>query len=365
MKRRELLRGAGLAAVATGLAACAPRPEGGAGPAVSGEIRHWKMVTSWPTNFPGLGTGAARLAEMITAASGGRLNVKVYGAAELVPAFEVFDAVSRGTAEMGHAASYYWKGKAAAAPFFCAVPFGLNAQEMNGWLYEGGGLELWRELYAPFGLVPFPAGNTGVQMAGWFRKPIHRLADLKGLKMRIPGLGGEVMARVGATPVNLPGAEIFSSLQSGAIDAAEWVGPYNDLAFGLHRAAKYCYYPGWQEPGPTLECMINQAAWESLPQDLKDIVDACCRAVNDSMLAEYTARNQQALDALVREHGVELRQLPDDVMAALRRASQEVLEEAAAADPMARRVLDSMRAFEARAKAWHAVSEVAYYATRD
>src|SRR5690606_34618840 len=219
-------------------------------------------------------------------------------------------------------------------------------------------------LYAPFGLVPFPAGNTGVQMAGWFRKPVNSLADLKGLKMRIPGLGGAAVARVGATPVNLPGAESFSSLQSGAIDAAEWVGPYDDLAFGLRRAAKYCYYPGRPEPGPPLECMVNRAAWAALPQDLKDIVDACCRAVNDSMLAEYTARNQQALDALVREHGVELRQLPDDVMAALRRASQDVLEEVAAADPLAKRVLESMRAFEAQAQAWHAVSEVAYYATR-
>lgn len=364
MKRRELLRGAGLAAMATGLAACGARE--GAGPAggASDQRFQWKMVTSWPTNFPGLGTGAAKLAEMITAASGGRLTVKVYGAGELVPAFEVFDAVGRGTAEMGHSAAYYWKGKAAAAPFFCAVPFGLNAQEMNGWLYEGGGLAMWRELYKPFGLMPFPAGNTGVQMAGWFRKPITSLADLQGLKMRIPGLGGEVMARVGATPVNLPGAEIFSSLQTGAIDAAEWVGPYNDLAFGLHRAAKYCYYPGWQEPGPTLECMVNLAAWESLPKDLQDIVDACCRAVNDAMLAEYTARNQQALDVLVREHGVELRPLPDDVMLALRRASDKVLEEAAAADPMARRALESLRAFRVQAKAWHAVSEEAYYATR-
>ncbi len=363
MKRRELLRGAGLAAVATGLAACA-KPQGGAGSAAGGERLQWKMVTSWPTNFPGLGTGAARLAEMITAATGGRITVKVYGAGELVPAFEVFDAVSRGTAEMGHSAAYYWKGKAPAAPFFCAVPFGLNAQEMNGWLYNGGGLELWRELYAPFGLVPFPAGNTGVQMAGWFRKPVASAADLRGLKMRIPGLGGEVMARAGATPVNLPGAEIFSSLQSGAIDAAEWVGPYNDLAFGLHRAAKYCYYPGWQEPGPTLECMVNKAAFDALADDLKAIVEACCRAVNDSMLAEYTARNQQALDALVREHGVELRQLPDDALVALRRAADEVLEEAAGADPMARKALDSMRAFRAQAKAWHAVSEEAYYATR-
>ena len=364
MKRRELLRGAGLAAVATGLAACGAKPAGGPAATASDQRFDWKMVTSWPTNFPGLGTGAARLAEMITAASGGRLTVRVYGAGELVPAFEVFDAVGRGTAEMGHSASYYWKGKAAAAPFFCAVPFGLNAQEMNGWLYEGGGLALWRELYARFGLVPFPAGNTGVQLAGWFRKPVASLADLQGLKMRIPGLGGEVMSRVGATPVNLPGAEIFSSLQTGAIDAAEWVGPYNDLAFGLHRAAKFCYYPGWQEPGPTLECMINQAAWESLPQDLKDIVDACCRAVNDSMLSEYTARNQQALDVLVREHGVELRQLPDDVLLALRRASDKVLEDVAAEDPFARKVLDSLRAFQAQARAWHAVSEEAYYATR-
>ncbi len=364
MKRRELLRGASLAAVATGLAACAPQREGATGVAVSSERLQWKMVTSWPTNFPGLGTGAAKLAEMITAASGGRLTIKVYGAGELVPAFEVFDAVGRGTAEMGHSASYYWKGKAAAAPFFCAVPFGLNAQEMNGWLYSGGGLELWRELYAPFGLVPFPAGNTGVQMAGWFRKPLESLADLKGLKMRIPGLGGEVMARVGAAPVNVPGGEIFSALQSGAIDAAEWVGPYNDLAFGLHRAAKHCYYPGWQEPGPTLECMVNQAAFETLPADLKAIVEACCRAVNDAMLAEYTARNQQALDALVREHGVQLRQLPDDVLLALRKAADKVLEEVAGSDPMARRALDSMRAFQAQAKAWHAVSEEAYYATR-
>jgi len=364
MKRRELLRGAGVAAVATGLAACGARPEGAAGAADAGKTFTWKMVTSWPTNFPGLGTGAARLAEMITAASGGRLTVRVYGAGELVPAFEVFDAVSRGTAEMGHSASYYWKGKAAAAPFFCAVPFGLNAQEMNGWLYEGGGIELWRELYAPFGLVPFPAGNTGVQMAGWFRKPIQSLASLKGLKMRIPGLGGEVMARVGATPVNLPGSEIFSSLQSGAIDAAEWVGPYNDLAFGLHRAAKYCYYPGWQEPGPTLECMVNKDAFESLPEDLKVVVDVCCRAVNDAMLAEYTARNQQALDTLVREHEVELRQLPPDVLQALRRASEKVLEETAASDPLARRAYDSMRVFAAQAKAWHAVSEVSFYTNR-
>ncbi|MBB5014215.1 TRAP transporter substrate-binding protein [Rehaibacterium terrae] len=363
MKRRDLLRGTGLAAVAAGLAACGAREGGSAGTASDVRLS-WKMVTSWPANLPGLGTGAALLGEMITRASGGRLRVRVYGAGELVPAFEVFDAVSRGTAEMGHTASYYWKGKAAAAPFFCAIPFGFNAQEMNGWLYEGGGLALWRELYAQFGLVPFPAGNTGVQMAGWFNRELRSLADLRGLKMRIPGLGGEVMAKVGATPVNLPGAEIFTALQSGAIDACEWVGPYNDLAFGLHRVAKFYYYPGWQEPGPTLECMVNKTAFEALPDDLKHIVETCCRAVNDAMLAEYTARNQQALDQLVREHNVQLRRLPDDVIAALRRASEETLEAMAAADPFVRRVYDSQRAFRAQAQAWHAISEEAYYAAR-
>ncbi len=367
MKRRELIGAAGLAAIGAGLAGCGGNgqaPTGAATGSSDSTVRRWKMVTTWPANFPGLGTGAARLAEMITAASGGRLQVRVYGAGELVPPFEVFDAVSRGTAEMGHGAAYYWKGKAEAAPFFCAVPFGLNAQEMNGWLYYGGGLELWRELYAPFGLVPFPAGNTGVQTAGWFNREINSLQDLAGLKMRIPGLGGEVIARVGATPVNLPGGELFTALQSGAIDAAEWVGPYNDLAFGLHRVAKYCYTPGWQEPGPTLECMINQAAFDALPDDLKAIVDACCRAVNDSMLAEYTARNQQAMAQLIDEHGVQFRPLPDDVLAALRQATEQVLDEIAARDPFARRVYDSLRGYRERVGAWHRVSEVAFYATR-
>jgi TRAP-type mannitol/chloroaromatic compound transport system substrate-binding protein len=366
MKRREWMGATGLAALGVGLAGCG---NGSPAPAASGEVadrqvRHWKMVTTWPANFPGLGTGAARLAQMITAASGGRLNVRVYAGGELVPPFEVFDAVSRGTAEMGHGAAYYWKGKHEAAPFFCTIPFGLNAQEMNGWLYEGGGLELWRELYAGFNLVPFPAGNTGVQTAGWFKREINSLADLRGLKMRIPGMGGEVMARVGAVPVNLPGAELFTALQSGAIDAAEWVGPYNDLAFGLHRVAKFCYYPGWQEPGPTLECMINKTAFDTLPDDLKAIVDACCRAVNDSMLAEYTARNPQALRQLVEEHGVQFRPLPGEVLDALRAATDQVLEEISARDPFARRVHESVRAFRAQAADWHRFSEVAFYATR-
>ncbi|MCC6562253.1 MAG: TRAP transporter substrate-binding protein DctP [Xanthomonadales bacterium] len=359
MKRRQLIAAGSAAA----LAACAPKPSGG-GAGQSAQQFRWKMVTSWPPNFPGLGSSVVRLAEMLAQASGGRLSVKIYAGNELVPPFEVVDAVSRGTAEMGHSGAYYWKGKSPATPFFCAVPFGLNAQEMNGWLYHGGGLELWRELYAKFNLVPFACGNTGVQMAGWFNREITSVDDLKGLKMRIPGLGGEVMARLGAVPVNIPGGEIFTSLQQGAIDAAEWVGPYNDLAFGLHRAAKYCYYPGWQEPGPTLECMVNKTAYESLPEDLRAILDACCRAINDDMLAEYTARNQDALKQLIETHKVEFRRLPDPVLAALRQQADAVLADLAQSDAFAKRVHDSYVAYREQVRAWAAISEVAFYQAR-
>lgn len=361
MKRRHLIASVGAAS----LAACSRPSPSTTGATAAGQKLHWKMVTSWQPNFPGLGAGAARLAEMIGQASGGRLTIKVYGGNELVPPFEVFDAVSRGTAEMGHSAAYYWKGKHAAAPFFCAVPFGLNAQEMNGWLYHGGGLELWRELYAPFNLVPFPAGNTGVQMAGWFNREITAVADFGGMKMRIPGLGGDVMSRLGATAVNIPGAEIYTAMQTGALDACEWVGPYNDLAFGLFRVAKYCYYPGWQEPGPTLECMLNKPAYESLPDDLKAIVEVCCRAVNDDMLADYTAQNHRAMRTLIDEHKVEFRRLPDPVLAALRKTSQQVVSELAAGDPFARRVYDSFNTFRDQVRIWHGISEVPFYQARE
>lgn len=365
MKRRQFLASGSTLAATAGLAACSRNSAPAA--AGSGDDRRfqWKMVTTWPPNFPALGTGAARLAQMIGQASGGRLTVRVFGGGELVPPFETFDAVSRGTAEMGHGAAYYWTGKTPAAAFFAAVPFGMNSQEMNGWLYHGGGLELWRELYAGFGLVPFPAGNTGVQMAGWFNREINSVADLRGLKMRIPGLGGEVMARVGAVPVNLPGAELFTSLQTGVIDATEWVGPYNDLAFGLHRAARYYYYPGWHEPCATLECLVNKRAFDGLPDDLKMVVESCCRAINDDMLAELTAKNGRALDTLRNEHKVDVRPLPGDVLAALKAASHEVLDEVAARDAFARKVLDAYRAFQADAARWHAVSEHAYFNARD
>lgn len=324
----------------------------------------WKMVTTWPKNFPGLGSGANNLARLITEMSGGRIKVKVYGAKELVPAFEVFDAVSRGTAQMGHGAAYYWKGKTAAAQFFAAVPFGLTAQEMNGWLYHGGGLELWRETYAPFGIIPAAAGNTGVQMAGWFNKKITTIDDLKGLKMRIPGLGGEVLKRAGGTPVSLPGGEIFSSLKTGAIDASEWVGPYNDLAFGLYKAAKFYYYPGWHEPGTTLEALINKEALDALPKDLQSIVLNACKIANQDMTAEYTTRNQQALDTLVHKHKVKVLKLPDEVLAKLQILSDEVINEVAATDKMTKKVFKSFAAYRDKVKQWSKISDLAYLQSR-
>jgi TRAP-type mannitol/chloroaromatic compound transport system substrate-binding protein len=376
VKRREIVKVLGLGAAAAGLAACteqkAPpvadcKPTESAAtpaPAATAEPIEWKMVTTWPKNFPGLGVGANNLAELIGQMSGGRIKVKVYGAKELVGALEIFDAVSRGTAEMGHGASYYWKGKTRAAQFFAAVPFGLTAQEMNSWLYHGGGMELWEEIYAEFGLIPGAAGNTGVQMGGWFNREINTVKDLEGLKMRIPGLGGEVLKRAGGTPVLLPGGEIFPSLQSGAIDATEWVGPYNDMAFGLHKAAKFYYYPGWHEPGTTLECFVNKEAFEKLPEDLQVIVRGAIRIANQDMLADFTAKNNRALEQLVNEQGVELRQFPDEVLKAIKDLSDQVVAEEAAKDPMSKKVFDSFVQFRDQAKKWHAVSEQAYLNAR-
>ncbi|ADZ93373.1 TRAP transporter substrate-binding protein [Marinomonas mediterranea] len=329
------------------------------------EVIKWKMVTTWPKNFPALGTGAEYLAKNINEMSGGRLQVKVYAAGELVPPLEVFDAVSRGTAEMGHAASYYWKGKVPASQFFASIPFGLTAQELNSWIYHGGGLELWEEIYQPFNVLPMAGGNTGVQMGGWFNKEINSVADLKGLKMRIPGLGGEVLKKAGGVPVNLPGGEIFTSLQTGAIDATEFVGPYNDLAFGLYKAAKYYYYPGWHEPGSAVEITVNKDAYNALPKDLQAIVRAAARQANADMLDEFTARNNEALQTLISEHGVELREFPADALAELRDASEEVIEELAANDPASRKVYDSLKAFKEKVSAWHTVSERAYINARD
>lgn len=352
--------------IATLLSACGEKEANNATSSVQAPVKtfNWKLVTSWPKNFPGLGTGPEKFATLVDEMSNGRLKIKVYGAGQLVPALEVFDAVSRGTAQMGHSGAYYWKGKSPAAQFFTSVPFGLNAQEMHGWIHYGGGMELWQELYAPFNLIPLAGGNTGVQMGGWFNKEINSLEDLKGLKMRMPGLGGEVLERAGGTPVTLPGAELFTALQTGAIDATEWVGPYNDLAFGLYKAAKYYYYPGWHEPGSMLEFTVNKQAFDALPKDLQVIVRTASRAVNQDMLDEYTARNNHALKELVGKHKVQLRPYPKDVLLKLRDLSDEVLLEVSQKDEMTKKVYESFKEYRDNVVEYHTLTEQAFLNAR-
>jgi TRAP-type mannitol/chloroaromatic compound transport system substrate-binding protein len=364
MDRRKFVTASSLAGAAGLLTACGRTPAGGdcvdSATAADQETFEWKMVTTWPRDFPGLGTAVNNLADMTDRMSGGRLKIKVYGGNELVPPFETFDAVSRGTAEMGHGAAYYWKGKVPSTQFFAGTPFGLTGHELHGWYYYGGGMDLYREAYEPFGIIPFPAGNSGTQMGGWFNKEINSLADLQGLKMRIPGMGGEVLRRAGGTPVTIPGAELFTALEGGTIDAAEWVGPYNDLAFGLFRAARYYYYPGWQEPGSGLECIVNADAFATLPADLQAIVEVACQAITTDMYAEFEARNGEALNSLVEEHGVELRAFPADVLAALKGFTLEALEDLAASDELSGRVYDSMKSYQDMVSRWTTIGEQAY-----
>lgn len=362
MKRRDFVGGLALAA---GVAACSrEQADCGAGGGPAAETFEWNMVTSWPPGLPGLGLGAEHIAQRIGAASNGRLKIKVYAGGELVPALEVFDAVSRGTAQMGHDAAYYHRGKVPAAQYFTSIPFGMNGNEMSAWLYYGGGWDLWREYYAQFNLVPFPAGLTGVQMGGWFNKEINSVEDLAGLKMRIPGLGGEVMQRAGVTQITLPASEIFTSLQTGAIDAAEWVGPYNDVSLGLHKAAKYYYYPGWQEPGPMLEMMVNRESWEKLPDDLKSIIEIVCQSVVLDMQSEYNYGNAMALQQLEKDPDVEIRQFPNDVLELLQRLSMEAVKDLSAEDEWSARIEKSFFEFMAVSARNQAISEQAFLNAR-
>jgi len=368
MERRDFLRKAGLAATgavaaAAGLAGCGQeKKEEAKGPAVQAKKTYeWKMVTTWPPNLPVLQTGAERFAKRVEEATGGQLKIQVFAGGELVPPLGVFDAVSEGTVECGSGASYYWAGKVPAAQWFAAVPFGFNAQGINAWFYSGGGLQLWEEVYAPFNVIPRPQGNTGVQMGGWFRKDMNTIDDYKGLKMRIPGLGGKVISKAGGTVVLLPGGEIFTSLERGVIDATEWVGPMHDLRMGFYKAAKNYYYPGWHEPGTCLEVMFNKKAYESLPVELQHIIDAVAAETNMWSLSEFEAGNGAALQTLISEHNVNLVRFPDQLMDDLRKLSVETLEEEAEKDPMSRKVHDAFKKFKAQVGVWGAVSENAYY----
>ena len=303
---------------------------------------NWKMVTTWPKNFPGLGTGAETFAKMVTEASKGRINITVFGSGEIVPAFEAMDAVSSGAIEMGHGGPYYWKGKVAATQYLSAIPFGLTPQEQNSWFEKGGGQKLADEIYKKMGCKFFVCGNTGPQMGGWFNKEINSINDFKGLKMRIPGLGGEVIKAAGGTVVNLHGGELLTSIQSGAIDALEWVGPYNDLAFGIYKAGKYYYYPGWHEPGGVLDCFINLKKWNSLPNDLKKIIEISSKAATQTITNEMIAGNNMALQILLKKHNVILKSFPDNVLKELAILSEKVMTKLISSDPLSKKVYKSI-----------------------
>lgn len=346
--------------VAAMLNGCGGSESSAGGAAVSSKTYNWKMVTTWPPNFPVFQEGVDHFAEQVAIMSNDRLKIRVFAGGQLVPALQSFDAVSQGTVEMAHGAAYYWAGKIPAAQFFTAVPFGMNSQGMQAWLYGAGGLELYREIYAEHGLVPFPMGNTSVQMGGWFNKKINSLDDLKGLKMRMPGLGGKVLAKAGANPVLLAGGEIYTALERGTIDATEWVGPYHDQRLGLHRAAKYYYYPGWHEPGPELELTVNKQAWDSLPADLQSIVDNAARSTSLWMSAQFNAKNAEALAELRANKEIEIIAYPDEVLAELRKLAKQTFVEQAANDPLYKRVYDDYSAFQEKSQKWNAISETAY-----
>ena len=329
------------------------------------QIYNWKMVTTWPANFPIFQEGAEKFADEVRVMSRGRLNIQVFAGGELVPPLQVFDAVSLGSVELGHGSPYYWAGKVPAAQFFSSVPFGMTARGMNAWLYGGGGLELWREIYAPFNLITFPMGNTGIQMGGWFNKKIDSVADLQGLRMRIPGLGGKVFKKAGGNPVLMAGSEIYTALERGTIDATEWVAPFHDLRLGLNRAAEYYYFPGWHEPGTEFELMVNLAKWKTLPEDLQKIIEVAARANSEWIYAEMEFHNQLALQELKQQKKVQVLPFPEDVTQTLRAMAKETFAEEAAKDPDFKRVHDAYQEFMQSYGEWEQMSERSYQAILD
>lgn len=327
---------------------------------VSGQRYEWKIVTTWPPNFPIMGDTCLYFAKLVEEMSGGRMTIRVFGGGELVPALEVFDGVRNGAAEIGHGAAYYWAGKSPAAQFFSTVPFGMNAQQATSWIISGGGLQLWEELYSKFGLIPMIGGNTGVQMGGWFNREINSIEDLKGLKMRIPGLGGQVLAKAGGSPVLLAGGELYTSLERGVIDAAEWVGPYHDTLMGFPEIAKYYYTPGWHEPGTVFEFIFNKEKFEALPTDLQAILRAAATAAHLWCFSEMETRNKQAM-AELKAKRADIRQFPQEVIAQLRKYTEEVITEMVEGDAFTKKVYTSYSTFQKEANAYAAISEKVFY----
>ena len=354
MNRREFLKKSGITAVAA-TATALPSSRAGAEDAY-----YWKMVTTWRANTPVFHPTVIRFAQRVDEVSGGRLKIKVYAAGELIPAMDVFNTVASGKVQAGAGAPQFWVDKIPAAQWFSAVPFGLNAQAMNTWLYSGGGLSLWEEVYEPYKLLPRPLGNSGVQMAGWFKKPIERTEEVRDLRMRISGLGGKVVGRMGARVLPVANTEIFASLKEGTLDAVTWGGPMQDLRLGLYQAAKYYYYPGWQEPANCLEVVFNQKAYNALPEDLQAILDAVAMETNLWSLSRFEIENASALQTLLTEHKVTLLKLPESILETFRLNATRVMEEAAGADLMAAKVYEAYMHFKHVAGPWDAVSRNAY-----
>ena len=358
MERRRFIVKAGGVLAAAGAAAVVDAPN-----VIAQPKYQWRMPTSWPPAADVLLGGAQRFAKMVDEMSGGRLKIQVFAAGELIPAFGVFEACSQGTIEMYNSAAYYYAGKEPATQWFTAVPFGLNPLGTYAWYYEGDGLKLWEETYAPFNMVPRPSASTGPQMGGWFRKKINTLADYKGLKMRIPGLGGKVISRAGATVVLLAAGEIYTAIERGTIDATEWVGPHDDVKFGLHNTAKYYYYPGWHEPGTTGEFVFNKKAYDALPVDLRRILDYTAATLHTTEYMEYFRKNSQAMRRIRTEFKskVEVTAFPKEVVNELRKLAVDVVREESEKSPIAKKVYASYSKFHQLVGDYGAVSEGSYY----
>ncbi len=358
MKRRKFLKGAAGAAAATAAATLAT-------PALSQGRKEMVIVSSWPRDFPGLGLSAQRHAKRITDMTEGRITTKYFASGERVGGFDVFDEVASGNAQAYNSADYYWKGKHPGWAFFTSVPFGMTYTEQGAWINHLGGQQLWDELAGEFGLKALPCGNTGVQMGGWFNKEIDSVADLKGLKMRIPGLGGDVMAKVGASPVSLPGSQIYENLVSGAIDATEWVGPYNDYFLKFYEAAKYYYWPGMHEPGGFISFGMNKKWWDSLSKTDQLIIEAASQMECEIAMSENNANNATYLRRLIDEHGVQLREFNDDVYDSFGDAADDVMQEARRHSKLADRIYVSFAEARKNVGGWMKLSDVGYSLKRN
>lgn len=355
MKRRNFIIGASAAASLVGCGSKALQSKQG-----FDKTYNWKLALAVNKTLPIWGDGIRRFAKLVQTMSNNQLKIKVFGAGEIIPTLEIFDAVKKGTVEMGHAAAYYWQGKIPAAVFFTAIPFGMNAQGMYAWITGGGGQKLWDELYAPYGVKAIPLGNTGMQMAGWFRQEIKNLADLKGLKIRMPGLGGKVLKRVGASAVNLAASEIFTSLSTGVIDATEWVGPYHDYVMGFYKVAKYYYSIGWHEPGSILELSINKKAWDELPAQLQHIVQAAAAQIDRQMYAEWMAKDAEYYHKILSNKNIKIRQLPKEIIAVFKKEAKVVVNEVRASSGIAQKVHDAFYQFKKKFDTYQNINERAY-----